>query len=135
MSRIIRFEKQDFPQLRAEIDAALKIVGDKYGLAFHAGNVKYEPHTAEFKLHVSTLSEKGEVIHKEAEDFKRYATVYGLKPEDLGRKYLRGGKTYTVIGCKPLSRTYPILVSCSDGKKYKMAADSVVTFLKLYEVK
>ncbi len=135
MSHITRFEKDQFSQLRAEIDAALKIVSNKYGLVFHAGNVKYESHTAEFKLHVSTLTEGGEVIHKEAEDFKCYATLYGLKPKDLGRKYLRAGQVYTIIGCKPLNRTYPILVSCTDGKRYKISADSAITFLKLYEVK
>lgn len=135
MTTITSFEKHHFPTLRAEIDEALKQLGKKHGLVFHAGNVTFSHYNAEFKLSVATLAKDGTAVSKEAESFKLLCKSYGLQPEDLGRRYKKDGQTYTVIGCKPNSYKYPILVSCTDGKRYKVAVDSLIVWLKLYEVK
>jgi hypothetical protein len=111
--------KESLKQLRDDIDAALKAVGDKHGVALRAGNASYTATNATFKLEVST-------------SFNRFCTLYGFKPENLGATFQNRGVTFTLIGLDRKSRKYPVLArNAKDGKTYKFDTRRVLTALGL----
>jgi len=109
----------DFNQLRSEINQALEGVGKKYGVNFQARNASYLDQVATFKLELTTLGEGGTVETKEAKEFKSMATLYGMKPEDLGKTVTIQGRKFEITGMKPKSRNC-ITGKDSSGRGYKL---------------
>jgi len=89
------------------------------------GGGSFSTNSATIKLEISEVVD-GKVITKEAESFAANARIYGLDPEDLGRKFQLGDDVYTVTGLKPRASKYPILATSeNNGKSYKFPADTV----------
>lgn len=110
--------------VQARVQAALAPLAKELGLQITAKAGSYSAEAYTFKVECATISSDGKAQTKEALDFKAYAFRYGLSPEDLWTTFERGGETYTIVGCKPRSRKYPIL--CRTGEKtYKLPADTV----------
>lgn len=42
-----------------------------------------------------------QITPRQQADFKAYAVCYGLKPDDLGRRFAHDGIAYTVVGAIP----------------------------------
>jgi hypothetical protein len=63
------------------------------------------------------------------EDFKRYASRYGLQATDLGRSFTQRRSTFTIVGLVPSRPKYPILVENQNGKRYKFPASKVAALL------
>ena len=96
------------------------------------GNASFGSGYATFKLNVSSVTADGNLVTKEAQDFKTYARLYDLKPEDLGRTFNQGRDVYEIVGAKPRSRKYPILAKNVDtGTVYKFSADMVALKLSI----
>jgi hypothetical protein len=122
------FDKKNLPAIRSAMDKALATVAKEFGLKISTGSCSYTPNTATFKVSLLTFSDDGEVITKEASDFRRYAKMGAmeLKIEDLGRKIVYGGNEYTITGLNPRAHRFPILaVASRDGKTYKLPLKSV----------
>jgi hypothetical protein len=111
--------------LRDDINAALESVGAKYNVKLTAGNVSYTADNATFKLQAASISESGDVLTKEASDFKVFAASYGLKPEDLGKPFTTGTGTYTIVGLRSRSYKMPIIGKNSNGKMFKFSPQAV----------
>lgn len=107
----------------------LEQVGKEEGFTIRLGNATYSNSNVTFKLELSTVNEDGSVNTKEATDFKNYASMYGLNPNDLGRTFEHIGDVYTVVGCKPRSRKFPILCKNSQGKVYKFNEATIKMYL------
>lgn len=61
MTKIVKFNRSNLPNLRAEINQALKDVATKYGISIAAGNARFSDANATFKLEVSIVSANGVV--------------------------------------------------------------------------
>lgn len=111
----------------------LQDIEKEYGIKISLGNCTYSDSNATFKLEVSDIGDNGEVMTKEAEDFKRRASLYGLSPKDLGRviKDPLSGEEYTIIGLKTRSTKYPILAKGKNGKTYKFPVDVIKRMLEI----
>ena len=70
------------------------------------------------------VDDSGTTVTKEVAAFKSLATLYGFKPEDLGRTFTVRGKSYILTGIDRKSYKFPILVSCN-GKMFKFPLDTV----------
>ena len=57
--------------------------------------------------------------------FAKHAARYGLVPTDIGRTFTAKGRAFTVAGCSPRSRKYPILCTDVDGREFKFQAAHV----------
>jgi hypothetical protein len=121
------FTRQDVKALRIKLDTVLAEFAEKEGLGeVSAGHASFSGNNITFKLNISAKDEDGNVITKEAEDFRFCAYRYGLQPDDLGKTFKRAGETYEIVGCKPRAHKYPILAkSMRNGKVYKFPADTV----------
>jgi len=117
--------KSDLVILRAELESAIKVVGDKLGLKMETGSITYSGSNATIKVLASTVNADGSVNEKEADDFRTYASCYGLGADDLGKTFTAGGTPYTLVGCKPRSTKYPLLGERADGKRFKFKRETV----------
>lgn len=119
--------------LRAEINAALAPICEKFDINFTLGKITYNPKNANAKLEIATKGEGGVVISKEATNFTNYATLYGLQPEDLGRTFTDWNKkSYTITGLNMKSEKAPVVAtSLENGKSYRWPASAVKTFLAM----
>jgi hypothetical protein len=113
--------------LQGEIEETLTALGEKLGVKFTPGNAKFSPTSATFKLEVAIINPDGTAETKVRTDFKRYATVCGMKPEWLDQQITSQGKPYKILGLMPNSHKYPVLVEClRSGRNFKLMADSVI---------
>lgn len=95
---------------------------NKYNIK--VGNATFGETSAVFKVEVATIGENGEIRDRKAEDFNLLASVYGLKPEDLGKSFTYGQETYTIIGLNSKSHKYPLVVKKnSNGKSFKFPVE------------
>ena len=124
--------KEQFIQLRKEIEAALAPIADKYGTKVVAGGIKYDDITTDI-----TVSFRTETAEKSAEQlaFEKHAPAYGFKPEDFGFTFSHGGKTYKFISFKTTARKYPCVCECSDGKQYAYEAAAMSNIMKIERAK
>jgi len=129
------FQKSDFSLIRKDIDDALKVVADKYGITFRLGRISYT--SAEFSTKLECVCNDG-VDVKDGEDlmakkeWDRNCWKWNLKPEDFGKGFNFQGTDYTICGCKPKSSKYPILgKSEKNGRTYKLPKSAVSIYTRV----
>ncbi len=94
------------------------------------GSGKYDDTTLTLKIELSELAESGEALTRSANEFKALARSYGLNPEDLGKEFRDGVRTYRIVGLKPRASRYPIVAEAlGDKHRYKFSAESVKMYL------
>lgn len=108
--------------LREDINAALKSVGEKYGLQISAvGNATYSPTCVDFKVRaVDTQAHWNECI----------SSINLLNPDDLGKSIVLQGTPMTIIGFDEKAKTNKVLMDGADGKHYHAPVYLVADALK-----
>jgi hypothetical protein len=114
-----------------EILKALESLGKKHNVEFRFDGGRYEPRVCRSTLVMSVIGEDGNAANPDADEFKRSAHLYGLKPEFLGKEFLEGRSRYTIIGLKPTRRKTPILCVNQNGKRYLVPVNTVLRGLGL----
>lgn len=119
---MMKFNSASLASLRIEMNAALMEVAKKHGIVIQVKNASYSPDqtNAHFKVDLSSISDDGVVMSKEAQDYKRYAPLCGLDPDLLFQTVTFGGTDYKIIGYLPRSTRFPVLAEKSDGSKVKL---------------
>lgn len=111
--------------IHADMKEAMKAVAEKHGVLINTfGKVTYDTDMMNAKFKVTTLGENGQVRNEAEEDFKEYASVYDLKPSDLGKRFTFQGKPYTISGLNTRAKKFPIEAKGRNGT-YKFAARDV----------
>lgn len=109
--------------LRSEIDDALKGIEQAYGIDINIGSIRFDGISFRGKLeaHVSN-TEDGNSFEKV--EFDKYCRMYGLTENDYEADVkLTGspkfGTTGKIVGFKPRSTKYPVLVRTNKGHLVK----------------
>lgn len=126
---ITEFDRTILRMLMDEAEPALKALAEKHGLVLQRSYKSYQKGTLPvmFDFIIREENEAGEVLTREAIEFKKYATAFGLKPEDLGRTFESRGETYEICGASIKSSKYPILAkNVKNGKILKFMLESVI---------
>jgi hypothetical protein len=114
--------------LRKDIDAALKAVGEKHGLSLSAGNAKFLPETATFKLEVRTIGSNGTAVTREMTDLRHPSVLamHNLTAAHLTQEFTSGGKRFVLSGYRMKASKNPFLAKClTDGKNYIFSEDGI----------
>jgi hypothetical protein len=128
--KVTALDKRMVGIIAKEIEDAVQAVAQKYDINIKRGNGRFSAETATLKLEITTKGAGGQVETSDAKYFKLMARGYGLQAEDLGKDIIFNGTQYKIVGLKPSSFKYPILVkSARDGKTYKLRAESVALAL------
>ena len=137
--KIKAIDRKALQYLRGVIDSALDELSNEqgWGIKLQLGNGSYSGSNGHFKLNISAIDESGTVVTEEAEDFKRYAELYGLKPEWLGESFTyssvkRGSspETYKIVGLKARARKRQILTEDGNGKRVVWPAKNVLELME-----
>lgn len=116
--------------LDIDINAALKQISEKYGIALNLKSIRFSSET----LKISIDGVAGGLENPNAaleNDFKRNYICYGLTADALGKTFISGGQEFKIIGSKSRNSKMPIIaMKVSTGQKYKFPASNVAFLLK-----
>lgn len=106
-----------FNELRHDMDEALKVVADKYGVDIVSGNISYTAIDATVKVSLTKRDIAGKSY--EQTQFELYAGLFGLSPSDYGKEFSAMGRRFCLVGFKPKSPKYQVVGVDDHGKRYK----------------
>ena len=122
----MRFDRAAVRAIRDRLQQALQPLGKELGMVIDVAGGSFTEANIVFKVEVATVGENGQVHNREAEDFKRMASLIGMKPEDLGREVAIIGRRYKIKGWLTKSKRYPILAeSIPGGRDFKLPLHEV----------
>ena len=129
MSTYTPFDKLRVGNLRNDLNSALAEIGERFGVKIAVvGTASFNENLCKFQIEVARIDANGEATSAMAEDFKRYAAMWGMTNEDLGKPFVMQGETFTLIGACPRNRKLPLLAKrASNGTIYKLSVDQVVS--------
>ncbi len=116
--------------IRKALDNTLGDLG--LGVHVDVGRMTYQHDGAKIscKLTVSPIDSDGVAQTPERTDFLTYCGRYDLDASDLDREFKDfDGTKCVIVGLKPRSRKYPILVKKANGKIFKFPANRVAQAL------
>lgn len=120
--------------LNADMEEALKAVAEKHGVSIDVGNASFTSQNATFKVQVAVIGKGGVADTREAQDFRIFASSYGLSADDLGQTFPYGGKEYTIVGLSRKSSKYPIVCK-RDNREARLPVESVIGGLAIKRAK
>ncbi len=113
--------------LRTDIDAALKVVGQKHGVVIGTGNASFTEASATFKLIVALTNpdapageSESPMVMKARSDYVARWHLFGMHQDWLGKTF----GPYTVMGLLPKSTRYPVLAK-KGGKLIKVTIATI----------
>jgi len=118
-------KKDTVVAMRAYLEVALQGFEEYFGVQAEVGKISYGDSHADIKLKVSQVNADGTVEPKEAADFKRYAHVYGLRPEWMGGEFKQQGKTFVITGLNTRARKFRVQATSTDGVRYKFPQELI----------
>lgn len=130
---IKQFDGTSVRKIMDEVRDALEPIAEKYGLVLDRKGSTYRrdalPVMLQFLIKVTDTD--GNVLTAEAKAFQRYAVMFGLKAEDLGREFKNRGETFRITGLKPKSPKFPVLAeNVRSGKTFKFPEAVVLAGLQ-----
>lgn len=124
-----QFTPQNIPTIMDECREALEVVAKKHGLSLQRKTCRYRPDEAPvaFRFLVLERTEEGDEIDPKETEFRRYATGFGLTPDDFGKTFATFNGEYRISGLKPRGRKYNVLgTHTTNGKTYKFEVSAVL---------
>lgn len=120
------FELSEVRELQQEMLNAAREIAERRGLNVRLSKGKYGE-----VGQVSVEFLRRDVPTPEANDFVRYARMYGLETSDLGLQFHDvAGHRYTISGINPRARSMPVLATeATTGRTYKFRAETVQRLL------
>jgi hypothetical protein len=115
------FNKKICGEIGKAVVNALSEVEEEFNIKFFPGGGSFDESKFTLKLNCVPKDNKGVALSPMKEDFKKYASSFGLKPEDIGKKFVRNNITYKIAGLKLANRKFPIICeNCQNKKMYKL---------------
>lgn len=93
------FDKKTAREIATQVEEELKAFGERRGL-----KIQYAGGTLDGARFTMKLSFDLAGVDKDAEDFKKHASMVGLKAEDLGKEITVTGRRFVIVGLKTSGR-------------------------------
>lgn len=123
----MKFDRPGISDLRIKLSAKLKEIGAELGVSLDLDpSSTYDPEIGFVRFKLTVANATGEVpVSKCSLDFKKYAMIYGLTPEHLGKSFAYAGKQYRLTGLNPKAPRFPVIVE-HNGKSYRLPKASLL---------
>ena len=113
----MEFTKPTLKNFRADFEKAVAGLEKTYDMKLSIGNISFGATQFTTRLTGKALSETGEV-KVDTEKFRQYKNILGFK-FDLGDTFVSTeGKQMTIVDYNDRRSKNPIVLSCTDGKRY-----------------
>jgi hypothetical protein len=120
------FDRSRVREVREQLDTALALLSTQIGLNVSLdGSVRFTDDEMTFKVKVTPSSTDGKQVPQIEVDFAKYATRYGLSPDDLGRTFTSVGKSFKLVGMKPNATVNKMVGESPTGKRYVFPVSEV----------
>jgi hypothetical protein len=127
-----QINRDSLRQFRQEFDKDMKALGEKYGIAFSIGTIRFtdtEFHGKISAVLTNAVQGEGQTLTPEPPEQEIWNSVcrcYGLQPEDYGKTFVSNGHTFKLCKIKPGHSKYPIIATrVPDGKSFKFDVNMV----------
>ena len=116
-------DREDIKKIRQELDTILSAYGAKKGLQFQLGNISYSSNQFNCKMTATSGDSKEDA---DKVNWDKNCWSVGLSREDFGKTINYIGNNYKLVGIKPRSRNYPVVVEqIPSGRRFKFTASMV----------
>lgn len=106
--------------LGKEVEEALNAVAERHGLQVQVRGGTYDSTLFKPKVEFTTLDAA-------EREFARYASLFGLKPDDFNAEFTSQGRLFKVSGVAPRSTKRPILaIEVTTGRTFKFTETGVL---------
>lgn len=122
----MKMDKANLNKFRTSFNSAVAELAKEFDVKIDLGKITYSDDSFTAKVSVANTDAEPQ----EVKDFKQYANLVGLEPEDLGKTFKSNGKVFTITGLNLGRRKYPISAT-SEGRSYKFNDSDVARLLKL----
>jgi len=118
MAKIKEFTRSECRRFRPELMSALDELAKKFGLRAELGNGRFFGENYSTKVEFHTVQDEG-FVPKMERDFKENCHLWGMKPDDFGKKFVSfGNDVYTIVGGRPRATKNIIVGRNRHGKEY-----------------
>jgi hypothetical protein len=116
--------------MRLDIDRALVEVSRKYGVSLSTGNATFTSEHIKFKLNAAII-QNGVVVDPAVQEFKRYATMYGIPQTALGTKIQIAHRDFIISGFCRRKRKFPVMAKdARSGRMFKLSVSQTLAALQ-----
>ena len=129
--KIDSFDRTNLRMISDDIKTALAPVAAKYGITLQYKGARFSSDNAIFKMESATVGSTGVANTRERDDFKRYASMYGLSDTDLDKQISYAGRKYIIKGLNTRRSKYPIIATrVEDSKTILLTCEMVKSALR-----
>ena len=122
-------DKAEVGIIRSELNTILAKYGEEKGIQFEIGSISYSSTGFTTKLNATTGESKEEA---DQVNWGKNCWAVGLDRNDFGKHIEYDRDVYKLVGIKPRSTKYPIVVqNVRTGKRYKFTKSMVQRELAL----
>lgn len=126
MAKITAFDRRNLRELHARVQAALKAVGDEFGVNFNVKAGRFSP--AEYRFTTEAkVGEAPSASDQERErrrEFEMFCGRFGLRPEHYGAAFVSQGRQFTICGLQRKAPKFPVLARSIRGTVYKFPVEA-----------
>jgi hypothetical protein len=124
--KIDSFDRTNLRLIADDIRTALAPIAVKWGITLDYKGARFSPDNVTFKMEGATIGSGGVSNTRERDNFKLYASMYGLKDTDLDKEISYAGKKYIIVGLNTRRQKYPIVAKrVEDGKTILLTCEMV----------
>lgn len=121
-------DKEIVKAIQSRVLEFSKELAEMYGLRFQKCNTSYNEFEMNFKIVFHTTNDEGMDIYQDT--YLKYAEIYGLKEEWLGKEIKVNAIKLTIRGLDLKKKKYPIVLRNARGRQYKMTIPDLLGCLQ-----
>ena len=121
-----KFTRDELRNFRTDFEKAVSQLAEDYNIEIDLGNIGFTQNEFHGKITCVRNGKQDEIARKQ---FEAYCGWDGLSPEDFGKTFSWGKKTFTISGWNPRARKDMVVLKGADGKSYKATPEQVKAFI------
>lgn len=121
-------DKEIVKAIQSRVLEFCKELSQMYGLKFQKCNTSYNEFELNFKIVFHSTNDEGMDIYQDT--YLKYAEIYGLKEEWLGKEIKVNATKLTIRGLDLKKKKYPIVLRNAHGRQYKMTIPDLLGCLQ-----
>ena len=99
------FSRESVNDLNLRLREMLDRFANENGLKAIVGSATFTPYNICVKVELALVTQQGDALTREAENFFHHAACNGLAPQDLGKTFPYDGKTFKIVGLNSAAGT------------------------------